>query len=57
MSKSATSMDKVYDVFAQETRKQARIYELERRPKRATNTKPSKPQEPANGKKREPETV
>ena len=57
MSKNATSMDKVYDVFAEETRKQARIYELESRPKKATSARPAKPQEPASGKKREPGSV
>jgi len=50
MSKNATSMDKVYDIFAEETRKQARIYELEWRPRKAMNARPSKPQEPRTRK-------
>jgi hypothetical protein len=51
MSKNVRSMDKVYDVFAEQTRKHARLYELER-PKRTVNSRPSKPpQEPANKKK------
>ena len=57
MSKYATSMDKVYDVFAEQTKKQYKLYEL-KRPRKAAGIKPSNPlQEPANQKKQNPESV
>jgi len=50
MSKN-TSMDKVYDVFAEETRKQARIYKLEPQ-KRGLGARFGKPQEPPESRKK-----
>jgi hypothetical protein len=57
MTKYATSMDKVYDVFAEQTKKQYKLYEL-KRPRKTVGIRPSNPlQEPANEEKQKPETV
>ncbi len=49
-------MDKIYDVFAEQTRKQARIYNLER-PKKAVTVKTAKPQGPTKGRRQPPDAT
>ena len=57
MKKYAPSIDKVYDVFAEQTKRAARLYDLERL-RKAVRIRPSNPlQEPANKRKQKPETV
>ena len=57
MKRYAPSIDKVYDVFAEQTKRAARLYDLERL-RKAVRIRPSNPlQEPANEKKQKPEAV
>lgn len=50
-------MDRVYDVFAKQTKRAARLYDLERL-RKAGRIRPSNPlQAPANEKQQKPETV
>ena len=57
MRKYAPSMDRVYDVFAKQTKRAARLYDLERL-RKAGRIRPSNPlQAPANEKQQKPETV
>lgn len=51
MRKSASSMEKVYDVFAEQTKKHARIYTPENSRKNSS-AKPSKLAEPAEQRRK-----
>jgi predicted alpha/beta-hydrolase family hydrolase len=57
MSKAAPAMEKVYDVFAAETRKLARLYEFEYHPKRASARSRKSRESVGTEPRTEPETV
>lgn len=57
MRKYAPSIDKVYDIFAKQTKRYARLYDVEWL-RKVGRRRPSNPlQEPANEKEQNPETV